>query len=98
MALDEEDALVIALDEEEAMMALDEEEAGVDKDQDTVSGTYLGDTVPVEEAEATDWCSLRSPDVGSAAVARKEAREPESENQFEEAGRQCPDTATKHTH
>ena len=32
MALDEEDALVIALDEEEAMMALDEEEALVDKD------------------------------------------------------------------
>ena len=39
---------------------------GVDKDKDTV----LGDTVPEEEAEATDWCSLRSPLVGSAAVAK----------------------------
>ena len=36
------------------LMALDEEEAGVDNDQDTVSGTYLGDTVPFEEFEATD--------------------------------------------
>ena len=59
---------------------------------------YLGDTVPVEEAEATDWCSLRSPNVGSAAVARKEAHKPESENQFEEAGRHYPDTAAKRTH
>ena len=80
------------------LMALYEEEAGVDNDQDTVSGTYLRDTVPFEEFEATDWWSLRSPDVGSAAVTRREAREPESENQFEEAGRQYPDTATKRTH
>ena len=69
---------------------------GVDNDQDTVSGTYLGDTDPVEEAEATDWCSLQSPHVGSAVVARKEARELESENQFEEAGRQPQNTHPLH--
>ena len=41
---------------------------------------------------------LRSPDVGCAAVARREAHELESKNQFQEAGRQYPDTAAKHTH
>ena len=41
---------------------------------------------------------LWSPDVGCAAVTRKEARQLESENQFEEAGRQYPDTAAKCTH
>ena len=39
---------------------------GVDSDKDTV----LGDTVPEEDADATDWCSLRSSYVGSAAVAK----------------------------
>ena len=48
------------------LTALYEEEAGVDNDHDTV----LSDTVLVEEAEATAWCSLRSPHVGSAAVAK----------------------------
>ena len=42
-------------------MALDEEEAGADNDQDTVSGMYLGDTVPFKEFEATDWCSFMVP-------------------------------------
>ena len=41
---------------------------------------------------------MRPPDIGGAAVARREARQPESENQFEEAGRKHPDTATKNTH
>ena len=40
---------------------------------------------------------LRSPDVGCAAVARREAREPESENQFEEAGN-ITQTQPQNTH
>ena len=44
-------------------MALDEEEAGVDSDQVTVP-------VPVEDADATDWCSVGSPHVGVAAAAK----------------------------
>ena len=48
------------------LTALYEEEARVDNDQDMV----LGDTVPEEEAEATDWCSVCSPHVGGAAVAK----------------------------
>ena len=39
---------------------------GVDNDKDPV----LGDTVPAEEAVATDWCSVCSPHVGGAAVAK----------------------------
>ena len=63
------------------LTALYEEEAGVDNDQDTV----LSDTVLVEEAEATAWCSF-------AILPRwerccRKGREPEIANQFQEAGR-----------
>ena len=67
--------------------ALYEEEAGVDNDQDTV----LGDTVPEEEAEATAGAVCVPPSLG---VQLSQSLPPESENQFEEAGGQNPDTGT----
>ena len=39
---------------------------GVGRDKDTV----LGNTIPEEDADATDWCSVCSPHVGSAAAAK----------------------------
>ena len=43
---------------------------GVGSDKDTV----LGDPVPEEDADATDWCSVCSPHVGSAAAAKPATR------------------------
>ena len=39
---------------------------GVGSNKDTV----LGDPVPEEDADATDWCSVCSPHVGGAAAAK----------------------------
>ena len=39
---------------------------GVDSNQATV----LEDPVPEEDADATNWCSVCSPHVGSAAAAK----------------------------
>ena len=53
---------------------------GVDNDKDPV----LGDTVPAEEAVATDWCSVCSPHVGGAAVAKAANRKSTSSSKRRE--------------
>ena len=52
--------------------------------------------VPVEEAKATDWCSFAIPPRWERCC--RKGRELEIDNQFQEVGRQYPDTATKRTH
>ena len=58
--------------------------------------TVLDNPIPEEDADATDWCSVCSSQ--RRGVQLLQSPPPEIDNQFEEAGRQSPDTATKHAH
>ena len=66
---------------------------GVDGNQATVLDP--SDPVPVEDAVATNWCSVCPPPM--LGVQLPQSPPPEIDNQFEEVGGQNPDTATKHT-